>query len=284
MTILEKRPPGTRRFRMPAECPVCGGPAVRLEGEAVTRCTNIDCPAQLKNNVLHLASRGALDVDGLGEKLVDQLVERGLVRRVSDVFTLDAATLAELDRMGEKSAANLAASLARARKTTLPRFLLALGIGHVGETVAQLLARHFGDLDPLIAATTEEIDAVPGIGGTIAESVARFFADPRNAAEVRRLRDLGVTWERAAVTPRRDGPLSGKSFVLTGTLSGTTREDAKRRIEEAGGRVTGSVSKKTDYVVAGEEPGSKLAKARELGVTVVDEAGLEALLAGQPAS
>ena len=284
LTIPEKRPPGTQPFRLPAECPVCGGPAVRLEGEAVTRCTNLDCPAQLKNNLLHLASRSALDIDGLGEKLVDQLVDRGLVRRVSDVFAQDAATLAALDRMGEKSATNLVASLARARKTTLPRFLLALGIGHVGENVAQLLARHFGDLDPLIAATPEEIDAVPGIGSTIAESVSRFFADPRNAAEVTRLRELGVAWVRAAVTPRRDGPLTGKSFVLTGTLHGTTREDAKRRIEEAGGRVTSSVSKQTDYVVAGADPGSKLAKAQELELTVVDEAGLEALLAGPPAS
>jgi len=278
LVVREKRPRGTRPFHLPSKCPVCGGPVLRLEGEAVTRCTNIDCPAQLKNNVLHVANRRALDVDGLGEKLVDQLVDRGLVRRVSDVFTLDVATLAGLDRMGEKSAANLVAALERARDTTLPRFLLALGIGHVGETVAELLARHFRDLDPLIHASVAEIDAVPGIGGTIAESVGRFFADPRNAAEVKRLRELGVRWPKGAAAPVREGPLVAKTFVLTGTLQGMTRDEARARIEAAGGRVSGSVSKKTDYVVAGEEPGSKLEKARELRIRVLDESGLEALL------
>jgi len=278
LVVKDKRPRGTRPFHLPSKCPVCRGPVVRLEGEAVTRCTNLDCPAQLKNNVLHMASRGALDVDGLGEKLVDQLVDRGLVKRVSDVFALDAQTLAGLDRMGGKSAANLVAALERARDTTLPRFLLALGIGHVGETVADLLARHFRDLDPLMHASIEEIDAVPGIGGTIAESVVRFFADPRNAAEVKRLRQLGVRWPKGSPAPPRTGPLVGKTFVLTGTLAGLTREEAKARIEAAGGRVAGSVSKKTDYVVAGHEPGSKLARAQELGITVLDESGFDALL------
>jgi len=284
LVVKEKRPRGTHPFHLPVKCPVCGARVVRLEGEAVTRCTNLDCPAQLKNNVLHMASRGALDVDGLGEKLVDQLVDRGLVKRVSDIFSLDEDTFAGLDRMGEKSAANLVAALARARDTTLPRFLLALGIGHVGETVADLLARHFRDLDPLMHASIEEIDAVPGIGGTIAESVARFFADPRNAAEVKRLRQHGVRWPMGSPAPPREGPLVGKTFVLTGTLQSMTRDEAKTRIEAAGGRVAGSISKKTDYVVAGEEPGSKLAKAQELGISVLDESGFEELLSGARAS
>ena len=171
---------------------MCGSAVVRLEDEAVTRCPNLDCPAQLKNNLRHLASRGALDVEGLGEKLVEQLVERGVVKRLSDVFRLGAAALEGLERMGEKSARNLAAALEKAKRTTLARFLVALGIRHVGETVAELLARHFGDLDPLLDASAAEIEAVPGIGPIIAESVAAFFADPRNRAEVKELRELGV--------------------------------------------------------------------------------------------
>ncbi len=284
--VLERRPQGTRPYKLPARCPVCGSPSVRLEGEAVTRCPNVDCPAQLKNNLQHLAGRSALDIEGLGEKRIDQLVERGLVKRLSDLFRLDAATLAGLERMGEKSAANLIARLERARETTLPRFLLALGIRHVGESVAQLLARHFGDLDALLRASQEELCAVDGVGPVIAESVARFLADPRNAAEIAALRELGVRWPAQA--PRAgaaepEGPLAGKSFVLTGTLPGLTRGEARARIQAAGGKVTGSVSKKTDYVVAGSEAGSKLAAAQELGVAVIDEAGLRALLAGPQA-
>ena len=277
-----RRPHGARPFHLPKHCPVCGAATVRLENEAVTRCPNLDCPAQLENNLLHLASRGALDIEGLGEKLVHQLVERGLLKKLSDVFALDAATLEGLERMGEKSAANLVAHLGRARHTTLARLLVALGIRHVGETVAELLADHFGDLDPLLHAKQEELEAVPGIGPTIAESVARFFADARNRAELARLRELGVRFEKRAPSARRgaDGPLAGKTFVLTGTLADMTRDEAKRRIEERGGKVAGSVSKKTDYVVAGETPGSKLERARELGVEVLDQEGLLALLAG----
>jgi DNA ligase (NAD+) len=278
----EKRPRGARPFQLPKRCPVCGAASVRLEHEAVTRCPNLDCPAQLENNLLHLASRGALDVEGLGEKLVHQLVERGLVRRLSDVFALDAATLEGLERMGEKSAANLVANLAKARRTTLARLLVALGIRHVGETVAQQLARHFGDLDPLMQASRDELEAVEQIGPTIAESVAAFFADPRNHSEVTRLRELGVSWEKQEARGARPegGPLAGKTFVLTGTLEGMTRDEARQRIEAQGGKVTGTVSKKTSYVVAGESPGSKLDKARELEVEVLDQAGLEALLRG----
>jgi DNA ligase (NAD+) len=278
--VPEKRPKRAKPWRLPALCPVCGAEVVRLPGEAVTRCPNLDCPAQLKNNLLHLAARRALDVDGLGEKLVDQLVESGRVRRLSDVFELDAETLAGLERMGEKSAANLAAALERAKRTTLPRFLLALGIPNVGETVAELLADRFGDLDPLLEATAEELQAVEGVGPVIAECVARFFADRRNRAEVERLRARGVQWPKATARAARrgEGPLAGKTFVLTGTLPGVSRDAAKQRIEEAGGKVSSSVSKKTSYVVAGDEPGSKLRKAQELGVPVLGPAEFAALL------
>lgn len=266
----------------PDACPICGHATVRLEGEAVTRCANLDCPAQLKNNLQHLASRAALDIDGLGEKLVDQLVEEGLVARLSDVFALEAEPVAALERMGEKSAANLIAALERARRTTLPRLLVALGIRHVGETVAVLLADHFGDLDALLAAEQQEIASIEGIGPTIAESVHRFASDPENRAEIERLRALGLEIEaapEAEAAEEASDALAGLTFVLTGTLS-RPRPEVKARIEAAGGKVTGSVSRKTDYVVAGEDPGSKVRKAGELDVPVLDEAGLEALFAG----
>ena len=279
--MTARRPPHAKPWRMPEQCPVCGADAVRLAGEAVTRCPNLDCPAQLKNNLRHLAGRGALDIDGLGEKLVDQLVEAGRIHRISDVYRLDAATLAGLERMGEKSAANLVGALERSTRTTLARFLIALGIRHVGEGVAELLAASYGgDLDALMAAPQDALEAIPGVGPTIAQSVVAFFADARNRAEVRELRARGLPWPRGEPRRRGEGPLAGRSFVLTGTLEGMTREEAKAAIEGAGGKVTGSVSKKTDYVVAGAEPGSKLAKARELGVAVLDEAGLRALLEG----
>jgi len=276
--VLGKRPPHTKRWKLPAHCPVCKAATVRLEGEVVTRCPNVDCPAQLKNNLLHLAQRGALDIEGLGEKLVDQLVEREHVRRLSDLFELDQETLVGLERMGEKSAENLLANLERARHTTLARFLVALGIRHVGETVADLLAAHFGDLEPLMAASREDLEGILGVGPTIAESVASFFADARNRKEVERLRACGLRWKREAPRRRGEGPLAGKTFVLTGTLAGLPRAEAKSRIEARGGKVSGTVSKKTAYVVAGAEPGSKLERARELDVEVIDEAGLRALL------
>jgi DNA ligase (NAD+) len=198
--------------------------------------------------------------------------------RLSDLFSLERETLVGLERMGEKSADNLLENLERARHTTLTRFLVALGIEHVGEGVADLLAAHFGDLDPLTRATREELEAIEGIGPTIAESLARFFADRRNAAEIRRLRELGVRWKKAKPRPRGEGTLAGKTFVLTGALAGMTRAEAKARIQALGGKLTTSVSKKTDYVVAGEGPGAKLSKARELGVEILDEAALEKLL------
>ena len=277
--LLKRRPPRTRRYQLPARCPVCDSPVVRLEDEVVTRCPNLDCPAQLKNNLRHLAGRGAFDIEGLGEKLVEQLVEGERVKRLSDVFALRREDLEGLERMGAKSTSNLLEGLERARSTTLSRFLIALGIRHVGETVAQLLAEQFGDLDPLLAAEQERLESVEGIGPTIAESVVRFFSDPRNRAEVERLRELGVRWEKTApAPPRGEGPLAGKTFVLTGTLEGLTRSRAKQRIEALGGSVTGSVSKKTDFLVAGADPGSKIEKARKLEVEILEQDAFEALL------
>lgn len=281
--VLSRRPPGARPYTLPRECPACGTPVVRAEGDAVTRCPNRACPAKLKNRLLHMAGRAALDVDGLGEKIVTQLLERELVSSPPDVFALSAAQLAGLERMGEKSAANLAQALERAKQTTLPRFLVALGIPEVGENVAELLAAHFGDLDALMGASAEQLTAIDGVGPVIAERVAHFFADEAHRAEVARFRELGVRWPAIA---RREpgaaaqGPLAGLSFVLTGTLPTLARSDAEARIEAAGGSVTGSVSKKTSYVVAGEAAGSKLRKATELGVAVIDEATLLAALAG----
>jgi len=280
--LPERRQGNPPPFHLPARCPVCDSEAIRLEGEVVTRCANLDCPAQLKNNLLHIAGRGAMDLDGLGEKIVDQLVEQGVVTRISDLFALDATTLEGLERMGEKSAANLAKNLEAARQTTLQRFLVALGIRHVGATVAKLLARHFGDLDPIASASVEQIEAVDGIGPTIAESLVRFFADARNVSEVARLRELGVCWEKTEPRPATgEGLLAGRSFVLTGTL-GIPRAEASARIEEAGGKVTGSVSKKTSFVVVGSDAGSKASKAEELGLTILDQAGLERILAEGP--
>jgi DNA ligase (NAD+) len=273
------------RAKLPDRCPVCDAKTVRLAGESVTRCANLDCPAQLKNNLRHLASRGALDIDGLGEKLVDQLVEAGLVSRLSDLFALRVEDVAGLPRMGEKSAANLIAALERARNTTLTRFLIALGIRHVGETVAELLAAHFETLERLLAATANEIGDIDGIGGTIAGSVGSFLADPHNRDEIARFAELGLRIE-APVAARESGEgksdiLAGKSFVLTGTLS-RPREEFEQRIKAAGGKTSGSVSRKTSYVLAGSDPGSKLKKAAELGVEILDEAGFEALLASRP--
>ena len=267
-------------YTLPTHCPVCHAESVRLAGEVVTRCPNLECPAQLKNNLQHLAARGALDIDGLGEKLIDQLVSTGLVGRLSDLFSLTTEPLLALERRGPKSAANLVSSLGAARKTTLARFLIALGIRHVGATLAEQIASHFGDLEPLLAASAEELALAPGVGPTIAESLVRFFEDPRNRAEVDRLRELGVQWEQ--VDKQDDGndgegKLVGKTFVLTGTLS-IPRDEAKQRIEAAGGKTVSAVSKKTDYVLAGASAGSKRDKAEALGVEILDEASFEALL------
>ncbi|KAB2325334.1 NAD-dependent DNA ligase LigA [Betaproteobacteria bacterium SCN1] len=281
--VAERRPqPEPPRFSIlesyPA-CPECGSHVVRLEGEAVARCTGgLYCPAQRKQALLHFAGRRAMDIEGLGDKLVDQLVDRGLVHSPADVYGLDAATLAGLERMAEKSAANLVAAIEASRAATLARFIFALGIRNVGETTAKDLARHFGGLDALIAADEADLLTVRDVGPIVAESIRQFFAEPHNLDVVRRLREAGVTWPETAGMQQSAGKLAGRTFVLTGTLPTLTRELAKERIEAAGGKVAGSVSKKTDYVVAGAEAGSKLEKAQALGVALLDEAGLLALL------
>ncbi|HXF65986.1 MAG TPA: NAD-dependent DNA ligase LigA [Burkholderiales bacterium] len=277
--VRERRPAHVRAFRMPEHCPVCGSRVERDPQEAIARCTaGLYCPAQRKQALLHFASRRAMDIEGLGEKLVDQLVDRGIVKNPADLYRLDRETLASLERMGEKSAENLLAAIAKSRDTTLARFLYALGIRNVGETTARDLARHFGSLDALSEADEAALQQVPEVGPVVAQSVARFFREPRNREIVQRLREAGVRWPEEKAHAARRLPLSGKTFVLTGTLPHLTREEAKERIEARGGRVVGSVSKKTDYVVVGAEPGSKYDKARELGIALLDERALLELL------
>ena len=251
----------------------------REEGEAVARCTGgLVCGAQRKQALLHFASRRALDVEGLGDKIVDQLVDSGLVHAPADLFRLGVDTIAGLDRMAGKSAANLVAALAKARSTTLERFIYALGIRHVGESTARDLARYFGKLEPIVSASEEEMLQVPDVGPVVAASIARFFAEVHNREGIGQLRAAGVHWVDAAPVRKPAGPLAGKTFVITGSLPTLKRDDAKAMIEAAGARVAGSVSKKTDYVVAGDDAGSKLAKARELGVSIIDEAKLQKML------
>ncbi len=277
--IPERRPRGTHRVELPAVCPVCGSPVERVEGQAIARCTGgRRCPAQRKEEIKHFASRRALDIEGLGDKLVEQLVDAGLVKSPADLFTLEEARLAALDRMGEKSARKLLAAIEHAKRTTLARFLNALGIRDVGESTAAALASHFGGLDALRAADVAQIQEVPDAGPVVATSVVAYFRDRANAAVLDRLLASGIHWPRPPAVAR--GPLAGKVFVLTGTLEGCTREDATERITARGGKVSGSVSKKTDYVVAGRDPGSKLDKARSLGITILDEAAFERLLGG----
>jgi DNA ligase (NAD+) len=281
--VPERRPqPAPPRFdilKSHPVCPECGSHVVRLEGEAAVRCTGgLYCPAQRKQALLHFAGRRALDIEGLGDKLVDQLVDRGLVHTPADVYGLSLDTLAGLERMAEKSAANLLAAIEASKATTLARFIFALGIRNVGETTAKDLARHFGSLDKLIAASETDLLAVRDVGPIVAQSIVQFFAEPHNLDVVRKLQSAGVHWPESAGMQQSAGILAGKTLVLTGTLPSLTRDAAKEMIEAAGGKVAGSVSKKTDYVVAGEEAGSKLAKAQELGVAVLDEAGLLALL------
>ena len=269
-------------FRMPRTCPVCGSAVVRERDGMDHRCSGgLFCPAQRKQAILHFAQRRALDIEGLGDKLVDQLVDAGVVHTLPDLFKLVPANLSALERMGEKSAQNLLAGLAAAKQTTFARFLYGLGIRHVGETTAKDLAKHFGAMDRLMDATLEQLLAVNDVGPVVAQSIRTFFDQPHNREVVEQLRAAGVQWpegEGSAASAALQ-PLAGKTFVLTGTLPTLSRDDAKERIEAAGGKVSGSVSKKTDYVVAGSEAGSKLDKARELGRPVLDEAGLLALLA-----
>jgi len=283
--VLDRRPenvgePFDLYKRLGGRCPVCGSAIVREEDEADWRCTGgLFCPAQRKQAILHYASRRAMDIEGLGEKLVDQLVDGGIVRTLPDLYRLGLMQLAALDRMADKSAANLLAALEASKSATLPRFIYAMGIRHVGEATAKEIARHFGSLDALMHASLEQLQAVPDIGPVVAQSIRTFFDQPHNREVVEQLRACGVHWDESApADTAAPKPLAGKTFVLTGTLPHWSRDEAKARIEAAGGKVTGSVSKKTDYVVAGAEAGSKLAKAQELGVAVIDEAALKALL------
>ena len=287
--VIDRRPrPEPPRFNILQSypvCPECGSHVMRLEDEAVARCTGgLVCPAQRKQALLHFASRRAIDIEGLGDKLVDQLVDRELVHTPADVYGLSLETLAGLERMAEKSATNLLAAVETSKATTLARFIFALGIRNVGEATAKDLAQHFGALDRLIAATEDDLRAVRDVGPIVAQSILQFFAEPHNLEVVNKLRAAGVHWPESQGLQQSAGILNGKTLVLTGTLPTLTRDAAKEKIEAAGGKVAGSVSKKTDYVVAGEEAGSKLAKAQELGVPILDEAGLLALLAAGDAT
>jgi DNA ligase (NAD+) len=271
-----EHPRGHKQFEMPEHCPVCGGNVVRTPGEADHRCVNANCPAKLQGTILHFASRHIMDIDGLGEALVNQLTERGLVRNVADLYRLTKDDLLQLERMGDKSAENVLAEIKASRSLPLERVIDGLGIRFVGERTAQFLAEHFGSLDAIMGAGTEELEEVNEVGPRIAESIAEFFAEEHNRKLVNDLRKAGLTF--TGQKKEKGTKLVGKTFVLTGTLTRHTRDEAKKMIEDAGGRVSGSVSKKTDYVVAGNDAGSKLDKARGLGVSVIGEEELEALI------
>ncbi|HEY4362040.1 MAG TPA: NAD-dependent DNA ligase LigA [Bryobacteraceae bacterium] len=266
-------------FKMPKHCPVCGGDIVRAEGEAASRCINTNCPARLKESLLHFSARGVMDIDGLGEALVDQLVDQGLVKNVADLYRLTAEQLIGLERMGKKSAEKILANIEASRERTLPRILNGLGIPFVGERTAQFLAEAFGDLDAIAAASEDDLQRAGEVGPKVARSIRRFFEEPRNRDLVERLREERLPFSYEA-PKRTGGPLAGLTFVLTGTLPTLAREDAKDRIEKASGKVASAVSRKTSFVVAGEEAGSKLAKAQEWGVKIIDEAELLRMLEG----
>ncbi len=272
----KEHPRGTREFHMPEKCPVCGGHVVRTEGEADHRCVNANCPAKLRESILHFAGRKVMNIDGMGEALVTQLTDRGLVKNVADIYRVTQEDLLKLERMGKKSAENVLREIEASKKLPLERVIFGLGVRFVGERTAQFLAEHFGSLEAVMAASAEELEEVNEVGPRIAESIVEFFAEPRNRELVEQLRQAGLTL--AGEKKQRGTQLAGKTFVLTGTLARLTRDEAKKLIEDAGGRVSGSVSKKTDYVVAGEEAGSKLDKAKELGVAVIGEAELEKLV------
>ncbi len=277
--LPERRPADATPVVMPAHCPVCGSAIERIEGEAVARCSGgLYCAAQRKESVRHFAGRRAMDIDGLGEKLIDQLIDQELISDPADLFGLSVDALAGLQRMAQKSAQNLVASLNDARRTTLARFLFALGIREVGEATAQALARQVGSLDAIAAATEEALQQTPDVGPIVARHVYTFFRQPHNREVIAKLRDAGVAWpETEPAAAAGQLPLSGKTFVLTGALS-EPRAQVKERLQALGAKVTGSVSKNTDYLVAGEEPGSQLGKAESLGVAVLDERRLRELM------
>jgi DNA ligase (NAD+) len=272
----KEHPRGKKQFVMPEHCPVCGGNVVRTPGEVDHRCVNANCPAKLQGTILHFASRHVMNIDGLGEALVNQLTERGLVKNVADLYKLTKDDLLKLERMGEKSADNVLAEIEASKKLPLERVIYGLGIRFVGERTAQFLAEHFGSLDAIMNASAEQLEEVNEVGPRIAESIVEFFGDEHNRKLVSDLRKAGLTF--AGQKKEKGTKLAGKTFVLTGTLERHTRDEAKKMIEDAGGRVSGSVSKKTDYVVAGSDAGSKLDRARELGVSVIGEEELEGLV------
>ncbi|MBP0133014.1 MAG: NAD-dependent DNA ligase LigA [Nitrosospira sp.] len=280
--VMQRRPSTARNFIMPDHCPACGARAVRLPGEAATRCTGgLFCPAQRKQALLHFVSRRALDIEGLGDKLVEQLVDNAIVKTPADIYKLDMASLSSLDRMAKKSADNVVKAIEKSKDTTLARFIYALGIRNVGETTAKELAYYFGNLEQLMTADEERLRQVPDIGPVVAQSIINFFSEMHNREVIEKLRATGVHWQEGVSTKRTktiEGRVIDKTFVLTGALPSLSREEVKERIELAGGKVTGSVSKKTDYVIAGDDPGSKYDKAIELGITILDEAQLLQLL------
>lgn len=282
--VLANRPPNARRFEMPTVCPECGSHILKQEDEAVARCTGgLFCPAQRKQAITHYASRRAMDIEGLGEKLVDQLVEANLVHTLADIYSLDMPTLSNLERMAEKSAQNILDALNTSKNTTLARFIYALGMRNVGEATAKDLAKHFGNLKALMAASIEDLLEVNDVGPIVAESIRNFFTEDHNKSVIDALLNAGIHWVETEGRQQVTGKLVGKTFVLTGTLPSLSRDDAKALIEAAAGKVAGSVSKKTDFVVAGADAGSKLEKAQLLGIAILDEAGLLAVLAeGEP--
>jgi DNA ligase (NAD+) len=278
--LLERRPEHARRFEMPTVCPECGSHILKQADEAVARCTGgLFCPAQRKQSIIHYASRRAMDIEGLGEKLVDQLVEANLVHSLADIYKLDLNTLSNLDRMATKSAQNILNALQSSKTTTLARFIYALGMRNVGEATAKDLAKHFGNLPALMGARADDLLLVNDVGPVVAESITNFFSETHNKTVIAELLGAGILWPKTDGKQLATGNLVGKTFVLTGTLPNLSRDEAKEMLEAAGGKVSGSVSKKTDYVIAGSDAGSKLDKAQELGLTILDEAGLLALLA-----
>jgi len=279
--LLEKRPEGARPFEMPSTCPVCGDPVVREEGEVALRCVNPACPAVVREALRHFCGRRAMNIEGLGEKLVDQLVTAGLLSDVASIYDLKAEDLAPLERWGEKSAGNLLSEIAKSKSNEVSRLLFALGIRHVGEKAAKTLAANFGSLDALAGASAEELEAVEEVGPNTAAAIRAYFSHPKHRELVEKLRARGVRLSG----PRREraapGPLAGKTVVITGMLSGISREGAAERLEAAGAKVSGSVSRKTDYVVVGESAGSKLERAKSLGVRTVTWEQMRGILAGE---